>query len=110
MVYTDTPGLSKKGSNIAIVICNDKKLKRRKIQATKSFVILATLLPNPSIVRKKQPLVIVDTSEFNWKSIEDNIEESDNEQYNEVKITKTILPLKQKGDETTGGKLSPYNS
>ncbi|KAK6590381.1 hypothetical protein RS030_162565 [Cryptosporidium xiaoi] len=94
LIYTDSPGLARSGTNIAIVICNDNKLKRKKIQATKSFMILATLLPNPSVVRKKQPIVIVDTSELNWEGSKDDIEESDDESEIE-NVTKTIFPIKE---------------
>ncbi|KAF7456903.1 hypothetical protein HWI79_2601 [Cryptosporidium felis] len=75
VIYTDTPGLARTGTNIAIVICSENGAKRN-IQATKSFMILENILPNPSIVRKKQPLIIVDTSKFNWES-SDNYYDSD---------------------------------
>lgn len=66
LIYTDTPGLAKIGTNIAVVICNDNKSKRKNIQATKNFMILENILPNPSFVTKNQPLIVVDAAKLNW--------------------------------------------
>ncbi|PPS97567.1 Uncharacterized protein GY17_00000554 [Cryptosporidium hominis] len=71
LIYTDSPGIAKIGTNIAVVICNDNKSKRKNIQATKNFMILQNILPNPSFVTKKQPLIVLDSSKFNWDSTDD---------------------------------------
>lgn len=74
LIYTEGPGLAKTGTNIAVVICNDNKSKRKNIQATKSFMILENILPNPSFVTRKQPLIVVDASKLNWELSEDQDE------------------------------------
>ncbi|POM83092.1 hypothetical protein CmeUKMEL1_05665 [Cryptosporidium meleagridis] len=71
LIYTDSPGIAKIGTNIAVVICNDNKSKRKNIQATKNFMILQNILPNPSFVTKKQPLIVLDSSKFNWDFTDD---------------------------------------
>lgn len=71
LIYTEGPGLAKVGTNIAVVVCNDTMSRRRNIQATKSFMILENILPNPSFVTRKQPLVVVDASKLSWDASED---------------------------------------
>ncbi|XP_664904.1 hypothetical protein [Cryptosporidium hominis TU502] len=34
-------------------------------------MILQNILPNPSFVTKKQPLIVLDSSKFNWDSTDD---------------------------------------
>ncbi|OII73444.1 uncharacterized protein cubi_02656 [Cryptosporidium ubiquitum] len=75
LIYTNTPGLAKIGTNIAVVVCNDNKFKRKNIQATKNFMILENILPNPSFVSKKQPLIVVDAARLNW-DLSDDLDDS----------------------------------
>ena len=84
VIYTSTPGLAKSDSNIAIVVCSETGAKRN-IQATKPFMILENILPNPSIVQKRQPLIVVDASKLNW-------EESSDDYYDTDAVNKVFSP------------------
>ncbi|KAJ1611106.1 hypothetical protein OJ253_964 [Cryptosporidium canis] len=75
LMYTEGPGLAKTGTNIAVVICNDDKSRRKNIQATKPFMILENILPNPSFVTRGQPVVIVDASKLAW-DVSDELDNS----------------------------------
>ncbi|KAJ1607575.1 hypothetical protein OIY81_2901 [Cryptosporidium canis] len=75
LMYTEGPGLAKTGTNIAVVICNDDKSRRKNIQATKPFMILENILPNPSFVTRKQPVVVVDASKLAW-DVSDELDSS----------------------------------
>ncbi|KAL7066841.1 hypothetical protein ACR3K2_27260 [Cryptosporidium serpentis] len=88
IIYIESPGAIQIHTNIATIQCKGQNLGIQYIQSNKPLTILAHVLPNPSIVVKNQPLIIVDYTEYQSNEAKQNFELKD-------KIIKKLSPNKK---------------
>ncbi|EEA08411.1 uncharacterized protein CMU_021750 [Cryptosporidium muris RN66] len=88
IIYIESPGVIQIQTNLATIQCKDQILGIQNIQSNKPLTILAHVLPNPSMVVKNQPLIIVDYTEYQPNEAKQNGELKN-------KIIKKISPNKE---------------